>query len=319
VKRMKKLPKILILILVIAAFSFLPAYAGAAMTGSQLLVDAQWLSGMPKVVIVDVRDSGAYLKGHIPGAINMDVNDLQTKPDAIMYPVHQCEKILGEKGLDVNKEVVLYGAGKEMAYLEFWMLDCMGMKDIHVLDGGIEQWKGQVSTVETKLPSVVFIAKHNPNKYATAAYVRKALRNHNIILLDVRTPGEYTGTDVRSLRGGHIPGAINMNFEENFQDDSTNLKSMDELAELYAKLDKKKEIVVYCQTGTRAANSYFVLRELGFPKVRNYDASWIEWGSNLSLPADDVSYFNFVSVLKSIKKLQKEVTDIEKKQVTGGK
>ena len=83
-------------------------------------------------------------------------------------------------------------------------------------------------------------------------------------------------------------------------------------------MDRQKEVIAYCQTGTRAANSYFVLRKPRL-KVRVYDASWIEWGSNLSLPADNVSYFNFVSILNSIKTLQSELTDIEEKQATSEK
>jgi len=90
------------------------------------------------------------------------------------------------------------------------------------------------------------------------------------------------------------------------------LKPMDELSKLYGKLDKRKEIIVYCQTGTRAANTYFILKALGFSKVRNYDASWIEWGSDLSLPVDDVSYFNFVAVIKTIKELEKKIQELEK-------
>jgi len=289
-------------------FVFTLLSSGAYAASSQLPVDSAWINQHNgKIVLVDVRNRDAYLKGHIPDAVNIPVDDLQSKPDAILLPVHQVEKILGEKGLDINKEVVLYGAGREIAYLEFWMLDYMGMKDLHVLDGGIEQWKGKLSTAETKLPPAVFKASPRPNIYAATSYVKNALRKPHIILLDVRTTGEYKGTDVRSLRGGHIPGATNIDFEENYQDGSTKLKSMDELAKLYSKLDKKNEVIVYCQTGTRATNTYFVLKALGFPNVRNYDASWVEWGSNLSLPADDVSYFNFVSVIKTLKKLEKEV------------
>jgi len=78
-------------------------------------------------------------------------------------------------------------------------------------------------------------------------------------------------------------------------------------------------VIIYCQTGTRASNSYIVLRELAFAKVRVYDASWNEWGSNLSLPVDDVSYFNFVSVLNALEILQSELKDIEEIQATGAK
>ncbi len=318
-KRMKKMPNIFVVIFVSTVFSFLPSYAGAT-ADSNFLVDAGWLaSGMHKVVIVDARDNGDYLKGHIAGAINIDVNDLQTKPDAIMFPVAQVEKILGEKGLDINSDVVLYAAGREMAYLEFWMLDYLGMHRLHVLNGGIEEWKGELSTEEVKLPSTVFKAKPDLSKYATTDYAREHLKKPGVTLLDVRTAGEYQGTDVRSLWGGHIPGAVNLNYQENFQSDTTNLKSIEELKKIYAKVDRQKEVIAYCQTGTRAANSYFVLREPGFTKVRVYDASWIEWGSNLSLPADNVSYFNFVSILNSIKTLQSELTDIEEKQATSEK
>ncbi len=292
---------------VIASLLFLPVCAGAV-AGPQFLVDANWL-GLHggKVVVVDVRKSSEYAKGHLPGAINIPVNSLQTSPDAIMFPVSREEKILGADGLDINRDVVLYGAGREMAYLEFWMLDYLGMRRIHVLNGGIEQWRGQLATGETKLSPAVFKARPDPARYATTAFVRGRLKKPGIILLDVRTPGEYAGTDVRSLRGGHIPGAININYAENFQKNTTVLKPASELKKIYAKLDRGQQIVTYCQTGTRAANTYFVLRELGFPRVRVYDASWIQWGSNPSLPADDVSYFNFVSVLKSIKKLQAEI------------
>ncbi len=278
------------------------AYAVSA----PLVVDSAWLDrNSGKVVIVDVRDKDAYREGHIQNAINMPVNSLQSKPDAILLPSRELEKILGGKGLDISKEVVLYGAGKEIASLEFWMLDYLGMQKVHVLDGGIEQWKGRLSTVETKLPPAVFRANPDPGKYAATDYVGGALKKTGVVILDVRTPGEYKGTDVRSLRGGHIPGAINMNFEGNYLEGSTRLKSTDELAKLYSGLDKNKEIIVYCQTGTRATNTYLVLKELGFPRVRNYDASWVEWGSNLSLPADDVSYFNFMSLIGAVKKLEK--------------
>ncbi|MCL5023767.1 MAG: sulfurtransferase [Nitrospirae bacterium] len=281
--------------------------AAYAASQFQHLVDAAWLAQHGKVTVVDVRNRDAYLKGHIPGAVNIPVNDLQSKPDAILFAVPQVEKMLGEKGLTIDTDTVVYGSGKEIAFLEFWMLDYLGMEKLHVLDGGMDEWKGQIAKDETKLPPAVFKAKPKQGLYATTAYVKHALKKKDEILLDVRTPGEYTGKDVRALRGGHIPGAVNINYDENFREGSTSLKSPDELAKLYSGLDRKKEIIVYCQTGTRATNTLFVLKELGFQRVRNYDASWIEWGSNPELPAADVSYFNFVSVMKQIKKLQKEV------------
>ncbi len=287
---------------ILALFSF-PA---ASQAGKNPLVDAAWLAkNRQRVILVDVRNKEAYQAGHIPDAVNIPVNDLQSKPDAILYPVKKLDRTLGEDGLSMGSDVVLYGAGKEMAYLEYWMFDYLGMKRIHVLNGGIEAWKGETSTTPKKLTASTFKARPDPRKYATTRYVRANLHKPNVIILDVRTPGEYKGTDVRSLRGGHIPGALNMNFEQNYEPGTTTLKPASELAGIYARLDKKKEVITYCQTGTRAANAYFVLRELGFHKVRNYDASWIVWGTRLDLPAEDVSYLNFVPVLKAVKKMQK--------------
>lgn len=170
----------------------LPASARAA-GKSPFIVDAAWVSAHGgKVLVVDVRDMKDYLKGHISGSINIPVNDLQTKPDAIMFPVPR-EEILSEKGLKIDSDVVLAGAGREMAYLEFWMLDYLGMPGIHVLNGGIEEWKGQLTTKETKLPPAEFKARPNPSKYATTAYVHAHLHKAGIVLLDVRTPENTRG------------------------------------------------------------------------------------------------------------------------------
>ncbi len=300
----------LFMVFVVAGLSLKSASAAGA---SPLIVDSGWLSAHSgKIVVVDVRNGKSYLKGHIPGSISIPVNELQTKPDAIMFSASREEKILGKKGLRMGSDVVLVGAGREMAYLEFWMLDYLGMPRLHVLNGGMEEWKGQLATAETKLPPAVFKGRPNPSRYATTAYIRSHLHATGVVLLDVRSPEEFAGTDVRALRGGHIPGAVNMNYVNNYVTDTTLLKPVSELKKIYSKLDRRKEYVTYCQTGTRAANSYFVLRALGFKRVRVYDASWIVWGSDESLPADDVSYFNFVPLLNTVKKLQKKVDALEK-------
>ena len=87
------------------------------------------------------------------------------------------------------------------------------------------------------------------------------------------------------------------------------LKDTAGLKELYKGVDPKKEVVAYCQTGTRSTQTYAVLREAGYQKVRNYDDSWIVWGSDERLPAKNVSYFDFVKVNAAMKKLE----DIEKR------
>ena len=82
------------------------------------------------------------------------------------------------------------------------------------------------------------------------------------------------------------------------------LKDLAGLKELYKGLDPRKEVIAYCQTGTRSTQTYAVLRDLGFQKVRNYDDSWIVWGSNIELPVKSVTYYDFVRVNAAMRRLE---------------
>ena len=292
-------------------FGFLLLFS-ATSYARNMMVNGSWLTkNVSRVIVVDARPQKAYMEGHIPGAVNIPVGTLQTKANAILYPVKRLERTLGKDGLTRTSDVVVYGSGMENAYLEYWMFNYLGMHDAHVLNGGIENWEGSLSTTPKTLPLSTFKAIPDPGKYATTAYVLHHMHNKNVVLLDVRTPAEFAGEDIRSLRGGHIPGAINYSHVGNFEPGTTMMKTVSELAGRYRKLDKKKEYVVYCQTGTRAANTYCALKMLDFPHVRVYDASWIVWGSDVKLPAADETYFNFISLIKRFRKLEQKVNDLE--------
>lgn len=106
-----------------------------------------------------------------------------------------------------------------------------------------------------------------------------------MVLVDARTPAEYAGKDVRAKRGGHIPGAVNIEWKRNLRPDGT-FKPADELRAMYSAqgVTPDKTVVTYCQTHHRGSHAYFVLRLVGYPRVVGYDRSWVEWGNRDDLP-----------------------------------
>ena len=108
-------------------------------------------------------------------------------------------------------------------------------------------------------------------------------KNKNPII-DARFSKEYKGEQLRAIRGGHIPTAINIDWKENISIDK--FKSLDDISKLYSSFSKNQEIITYCQGGYRAANTFVILKELGFKKVKMYLGSWNEWGNNTRLPIE---------------------------------
>ena len=107
------------------------------------------------------------------------------------------------------------------------------------------------------------------------------------MVLDARSSAEYSGRDVRADRGGHIPGAINVDWVLNLEDLATgNFLQSRDLAEMYDTLgiSRDKTVVTLCQTGVRAAHAYFALRLADFSLVSLYDGSWAEWGNSEDTP-----------------------------------
>ena len=146
-------------------------------------------------------------------------------------------------------------------------------------------------------------------------------------IVDARTASEYLGNDVRAIRGGHIPGALNIPYEQNWMDPETNAKlsrrqvpynkgaglaSADALKSLYAGLDPNKETVVYCQSGVRAAETAAVLETLGFNKVKVYDASWLGYASRLDAPVERETFFNVGAMNGRLASMQRKIDELER-------
>jgi thiosulfate/3-mercaptopyruvate sulfurtransferase len=156
--------------------------------------------------------------------------------------------------------------------------------------------------------------------------MRKLYNNQSVQVVDARTFNEFKGNDVRAIRGGHIPGAVSIPYEQNWKDPATgsklakkevktnlgmSLKSKDELNALYSKLDPNKETVVYCQSGVRAAETATVLQNLGYKNVKIYDSSWLGWASHLASPVTDETYLNVGMLNARIGAMQNKINELE--------
>lgn len=310
-----------------------PVAAQSVIVGTDYVAKNKDRSG---VVLVDTRSESEARKGMIPGAALLDakgaaraLRDVNSRA----LPVKKMEEILGKAGISRDSEVIFYHTkGNNGPYVAFWILEYLGAEKAKVYHGGIDDWmaaKKPLTNEARKLPAAQFVAKVAADRLATTEYVRKNLNNKDVQFVDARTQKEFAGDDIRALRGGHIAAVnhTNIPYEQGWQDPDAARKLADKkvadrhgmalkdtaaLKALYSGLDPKKEVVAYCQTGTRSTQTYAVLRDLGFQKVRNYDDSWIVYGSSLDLPANNVSHFNFVRVnaaLKRLDALEKQVAE----------
>ena len=275
-------------------------------THPEVLVDAGWLRAhladpMVRLIEVDV-DTTAYQEGHIPGAVGFNwQKDLQDQVIRAPLSKAQLEALLSRSGVSNDTTIVLYGDHHNwFATWAFWILKYYGHRDVRLLDGGRGKWLADKREIATQVPS------YPPTSYAAQAprNTIRAFRDQVLltlgcrggVLVDVRSPGEYSGDLLTPAkwhqegahRGGHIPGAVNIPWAMAVREDGT-FRSAEELRALYAGqgITSDKEVIAYCRMGERSSHTWFVLHSLlGYTHVRNYDGSWTEWGSLIGAPIE---------------------------------
>ena len=271
-----------------------------------LLVSTQWVAeGLkdPKIRVIEVSvDAAAFDQGHIPGAVALNwFHDLEERPHRDIASKATMERLLGNAGVSPNTTIVVYGDNNNwFATYAYWLFRLYGHRDVRVMNGGRKKWmdEGRPMTKEAATyPKVPYEAKQPDTSIrAMRDTVLQSLPNAGKGLVDVRSPREFSGELLApenlpqegAQRGGHVPGAVNIPWGEAVRPDGT-FKSADELQALYQGrgITPDKEIIAYCRIGERSAHTWFVLKELlGYPKVRNYDGSWTEWGSLVGVPVE---------------------------------
>ena len=272
-----------------------------------VLVSTQWINDhlddrKIRIVEVDYIPATSYILGHIPGAVLFDwKRDIIDSRKRDVISKEDLEESLQRIGVNNDTTIIVYGDFKNwFATFAFWIFKYYGAQDVRLMNGSRKKWLEEVRPISLNTPSYPrgnFKAS-DPDKSIRAFmnYVKEIINSQDKILVDVRTNDEYNGKTLAPTEyspeygqmGGHIPGAVNVPWSKMVNEDGT-LKSADELKKLYESLNitPDKEVITYCGIGERASYTWFVLKYLlGYPNVKTYDGSWLEWGNTMGNPIE---------------------------------
>lgn len=274
--------------------------AGNGYLNGDLLVSAQWLQAHLRqegFAIIDTRSRG-YEKSHIPGAVNLTFDQFRT--GKATAGVAKLEALLTSAGLERNMKFVLYDDPSESpgtAGWFFWLLESLGCTDVHVLDGGWAKWVAvggpRQNEMVRKPAGKKFVAAPDKRLVSQARYIAARSEDKDFAVIDARTVEEFNGWQLHGEpRGGHIPGAINMNYLSLYDADRTMMQYKDMKALFESRgVTREKEVVSYCTDGRRSGSVYFALRLMGYTRCSNYDGSIQEWSREPSLPMERLARY----------------------------
>jgi thiosulfate/3-mercaptopyruvate sulfurtransferase len=270
-----------------------------------VLVDSEWAKAHlndPKVRFVEVDvDTSAYEQSHIPGAVGW--NWTSQLSDGIRRDIASADDLsalLSQSGIGPDTTVVLYGDNNNwFAAWAYWQLKMYGHRDVRILNGGRKYWLDNGLPLTTDVPSYAAtgyrVGQADESIRAYRDDILPRLGDQGLKLVDVRSPAEFAGEVIAppgmsetAQRAGRIPGAISAPWAQTVREDGT-FKGPDELRAHYQGkgVGANDDIIAYCRIGERSSHTWFVLHELlGYPRVRNYDGSWTEWGSMVNVPIE---------------------------------
>lgn len=277
-------------LLILTLSSFFMAVPNSHAREIAPIVQTNWLEAnlsKPGVIIIDIRPSAEYLKGHIPGALNIPMREWTVTRAQFLLELpseDELRHLLERSGITPSSKVVVVTEvetdfGRANAYRVAWTCMVAGLKNVAVLDGGFTKWARENRPLTQEVPASPSFTAYPTHMDYSSLVSKSYLASHlsELIIVDTRTPEDYFGI---TSKQGHIRGAVNLPAPWAFNADGT-LRTMEELrsmAEGVIGNDRSKGIVVYCQVGGYSAVWWFLLSEvLGYRNVKQYDGSLEEW------------------------------------------
>lgn len=272
------------------------------------LVSTDWVADHLNDATVRIVESNEdpllYPSGHIPGAVQVDwTTDLNDPLRRDYLNKSGFEQLMSRIGVSNDTTVVFYGDKNNWwATYALWVFHLFGHTRTKIMDGGRLKWEQEKRELTRDVPSYSPTHYSAPNRDDSQI---RAFRDQVLVhldankpLVDVRSPDEFSGKLLHmpnypqegALRGGHIPGAKNVPWARAANPEDGTFKSAEQLRAIYEGeqgLKSGDDIIAYCRIGERSSHTWFVLTYLlGYPKVRNYDGSWTEWGNSVGVPIE---------------------------------
>lgn len=274
----------------------------------EVLVSTDWVAAHlndPGIRIIESNeDPLLYTSGHIPGAVEVDwTKDLNDPLRRDYLSREGFEALMSRLGVTPETTLVFYGDKNNWwATYAFWVFQLFGHRNAKIMDGGRLKWELEKRPLAREKPSYPPTTYRAPERDdATIRAFREQVLAHvqtGKPLVDVRSPAEYSGERLHmpdypnegALRGGHIPGAVNVPWSRAINPEDGTFKPAEALRAIYEQeqgLRPDDDVIVYCRIGERSSHTWFVLSYLlGYQRVRNYDGSWTEWGNLVNVPIE---------------------------------
>lgn len=246
------------------------------------------LSADPDLVIIDTRAETPETV--IPGAVHFSAVTELTDPEHAIQGYLIGSDLFQQKmrglGMENSSRVVIYDEGNNLASARlFYALDYYGFDDAALLNGGMQAWVAagnELADRSDQMPEGDFTADIREALMCDFDYVTQTSSSADVVIFDARSASEYTGEDVRAERGGHIPNAVNLEWNKVLSDDGIPyFLPAEQISVLFQKfgITPDKEIIPHCQSNVRGSHAYFTLRLMGYDSVRPYEGSWLEYGN----------------------------------------